>query len=73
MLPMEPFRLQNDPPPLPRPTITEPEPTVQRRLLSGMDCLPGQLDLFDIDRRPTRSRSAAPRSSEATSMGPYWP
>jgi hypothetical protein len=25
----------------------EPERTQQRRLLDGMDCLPGQLDLFD--------------------------
>ena len=46
---MEPFRLQNDPPPPPPPKYTEPEPTVQRRLFSGMDCLPGQLDLFATD------------------------
>lgn len=39
-----PFTLKNDPPPPKRPDNV---PTKQLKLLDGMDCLPGQGDLFD--------------------------
>ena len=46
----EPFELTNEPPP-PEPWQGEkPEPTRQKVLFSGMECLPGQLDLFDTDQ-----------------------
>jgi hypothetical protein len=32
-----------------RPAEFQNDPTRQRRLFSGMDCLPGQQDLFKID------------------------
>lgn len=45
----EPFRLQNDPPPKKPWVPPAPEETTQRVLFAGMDCLPGQLDLFRTD------------------------
>ncbi|HWB11560.1 MAG TPA: hypothetical protein VG826_20180 [Pirellulales bacterium] len=45
----EPFALAND---KPRPAPWKPEPAErkrQRTLLSGLDCLPGQGDLFAVD------------------------
>ncbi|HWB14448.1 MAG TPA: hypothetical protein VG826_34805 [Pirellulales bacterium] len=45
----QPFALAND---RPRPTLWKPEPPErqrQRTLLSGLDCLPGQGDLFAVD------------------------
>lgn len=43
------FRLVNDKP-KPRPVQFEnSERTRQQVLFSGLDCLPGQLDLFDVD------------------------
>ena len=47
----EPFRLSADPePPSQSPWRgEEPERTEQRMLLTGLDCLPGQLDLFETE------------------------
>ena len=42
----EPFRLSNDPPPRRPWRGKQPSPVRQKLLLSGLDCLPGQLDLF---------------------------
>jgi hypothetical protein len=39
------FTLRNDPP-APKRARFDDEPTRQRVLVEGMDCLPGQLDLF---------------------------
>lgn len=43
-------------PPRPEPKkpakFAPPEKTRQRMLLSGLDCLPGQLDLFPTDGQP---------------------
>lgn len=45
----DPFRLVNDKS-IPRPTQFEnSDRTRQQVLFSGLDCLPGQLDLFDAD------------------------
>ena len=45
----EPFVLVSDPP-RPKPWKPDPaEPMRQRRLLSGLDCLEGQRDLFAVD------------------------
>jgi hypothetical protein len=41
----EPFTLANDAPKTPRATFAS-EPTRQRNLIDGLDCLPGQQDLF---------------------------
>ncbi len=45
---MEPFRLSNDAPPVAAP-IDRPPRLRQRQLFSGLDCLPGQRDLFPTD------------------------
>lgn len=45
----EPFRLTNDPPKQKPWVPPAPEESTQRVLFSGMDCLPGQLDLFQTD------------------------
>jgi len=37
---------------------------IQKRLFSGLDCLPGQLDLFPMDGEPEREEDAA--SAEGT-------
>ena len=42
------FTLANDPPGL-RPTRFENGEERQRMLLAGLDCLPGQADLFQTD------------------------
>ena len=44
----EPFRLEN---PAPKPNLDrfENDQSRQCMLLAGMDCLPGQLDLFSTD------------------------
>lgn len=45
----EPFRLVNDKP-TPKPlSIETSDRTRQKSLFSGLDCLPGQMDLFDAD------------------------
>ena len=47
-----------------RPRITPPslfadnERSKQTLLLSGLDCLPGQLDLFDVDAFPKETSDA---------------
>jgi hypothetical protein len=43
---MEPFQLTNEPPKRKRPDVP---PEKQKVLFSGLDCLPGQLDLFKTD------------------------
>ena len=46
---MKPFTLEND---TPAPKRYEPVETAARRqgmLFAGLDCLPGQLDLFETD------------------------
>lgn len=51
-MPEDRFELRNDPP---RPTPWKPRvgpKDRQRMLLSGLDCLPGQLDLFEVDGEP---------------------
>lgn len=45
----EPFRLQNEAPPHQPWRGEAPERTEQRMLISGLDCLPGQMDLFQTD------------------------
>ena len=50
----EPFRLANDPAPR-RPAQFEDEQCRQRSLLAGLDCLPGQGDLFATDGEPDES------------------
>ena len=51
-MPEEPFRLQNDPPPH-RPwrgqKSSEKPKDKQAMLFSGLDCVPGQQDLFSTD------------------------
>jgi hypothetical protein len=42
----EPFALANDPPKR-KPWRAENEPARQKKLLDGLDCLPGQQDLFE--------------------------
>ena len=42
----EPFTLANDPPRKPVATFDDQEKTRQTVLIEGLDCLPGQLDLF---------------------------
>jgi hypothetical protein len=44
----EPFALRNDPPAATKATF-ENNPCRQRVLLAGLDCLPGQQDLFPTD------------------------
>lgn len=46
---MEPFRLQNDPPRVAKPDYDDGECDRQRVLFAGLDCLPGQMDLFETD------------------------
>lgn len=47
------FKLTNDRPRIARPLpCAAPERTKQKMLLSGLDCLPGQLDLFEVDALP---------------------
>jgi len=48
------FTLQNDPPCRPAPRF-ESTPARQRVLLAGLDCLPGQSDLFDTDGPPAEN------------------
>ena len=49
------FRLENVPfRPAPRPLDSGPDRTRQMRLFAGLDCLPGQLDLFPTDGQPER-------------------
>jgi hypothetical protein len=43
------YALTNPPPRLPEPRGPQPENTRQRVLYSGMDCLPGQQNLFETD------------------------
>ncbi len=43
-----PFALVNDKP-RPKPWRAENDPCRQRMLLTGLDCLPGQGDLFEVD------------------------
>lgn len=46
----EPFVLRNDPPPKEQgkqPVCDDNDKCRQRMLLDGLDCLPGQRDLFD--------------------------
>lgn len=45
----EPFSLTNAPAGRTRKPIAAPRSGVQLALLSGLDCLPGQQDLFDVD------------------------
>ena len=45
----EPFRLQNEAPPHQPWRGEAPERTEQIMLISGLDCLPGQMDLFETD------------------------
>lgn len=47
----EPFSLVNDPEPSTKPKKdVEPDPKAKQLVLfAGMDCQPGQLDLFDTD------------------------
>jgi hypothetical protein len=42
------FQLANDPP-QPKPRELENGASAQRMLLAGLDCLPGQHDLFQTD------------------------
>lgn len=42
----EPFTLENEPARAPRPVFSDQENTRQRKLIDGLDCLPGQRDLF---------------------------
>lgn len=47
------FTLTNERPRPPlRSVFADNERTKQTMLLSGLDCLPGQLDLFDVDSFP---------------------
>ena len=47
------FTLTNDRRETARPSLfSDNERTKQTLLLSGLDCLPGQLDLFDVDSFP---------------------
>ncbi len=46
---MDPFTLDDTPKPEPEPNPEPPEPTRQTTLFSGLDCLAGQLDLFQPD------------------------
>lgn len=48
----DPFTLRNDPP---RQPPAADDPTRQRVLFSGLDCLPGQQDLFETDTFPVSS------------------
>ncbi len=41
------FQLANDPPPHKPMRFDDAEPMRQRPLIDGLQCLPGQLDLFD--------------------------
>jgi hypothetical protein len=43
------YALTNPPPRLPESLGPQPENTRQRVLVSGMDCLPGQQNLFETD------------------------
>jgi hypothetical protein len=43
------YVLTNPPPRLPESGDPQPENTRQRVLFSGMDCLPGQRNLFETD------------------------
>lgn len=47
-----PFRLENTPP-KPKPLTFESSKDRQRVLFTGLDCLPGQQDLFDCDGEPS--------------------
>lgn len=40
------FELRNDPPPHKPATFHGNENTLQKKLIDGLDCLPGQQDLF---------------------------
>lgn len=47
------FQLTNDRPRSAKPSsFADNERCRQTMLLSGLDCLPGQLDLFDVDTFP---------------------
>jgi len=43
------FKLENPKPRTPVAKFGNNERSKQTMLLSGLDCLPGQLDLFDVD------------------------
>lgn len=47
-MPMDSFTLQNDPP-RPKPARFESNTGKQRKLFAGLNCEPGQLDLFPTD------------------------
>jgi hypothetical protein len=51
----EPFTLTNPAPRPPRWRGRESENTRQQTLLEGMDCLPGQRDLFENDGEAART------------------
>lgn len=46
------FALRNDPPKPPRGDFTGREKQQQKVLFTGLDCLPGQQDLFAVDGSP---------------------
>lgn len=53
------FQLTNDRPPNAAPSsFADNERSKQLMLLSGLDCLPGQRDLFDVDSFPKETFDA---------------
>ena len=58
----EEFQLRNDPPAAsPRSTLRDPvDEKRQRVLFAGLDCLPGQLDLFATDGEDPEGEPCTP-------------
>ncbi len=57
------FQLRNDPPPW-RPARFGAIEGAQRALFAGLDCLPGQQDLFSTDGELTQESDHVDRSSD---------
>ena len=55
------FTLSNNPPPTKPHRFESCDRTRQKLLFSGLNCLPGQMDLFDTDGPPAGEEQAADR------------
>lgn len=65
----EPFQLTNAPP-KPQPWRGENRKATQRTLLAGLDCLPGQADLFGTDGELSKPRRKPRKLMHVCDAGP---
>ncbi len=65
----ETFFLSNNPTPKKPRHFESNDKTRQKLLFSGLDCLPGQMDLFDTDGSPTGEKQATDRRPDGSLAG----